>query len=370
MRRKIKSQLNKLKNFTRATRRSRTRKVGLAPGTLVYVGEKKTDKTTVTATDYDPDNYREFRPESVEECLPLKESKSASWINIDGLHEVELIGKYGEAFGLHPLVQEDILDTGQMPKMDYHAQQLFVILKGFHESEDQSHLETEQISLVLGPGYVLTFQERPDNFLEGLKKRIASSPKTRIRSMGSSYLAYAIIDYIVDSYFITLEQLEERVDRLEERLIRNPVEDILGEIYHLKRELLFFRKIVWPVRLMVSDLSKMEMPILGPQLEPFLHDLYDHLVHLVESIDTLREVITGLHETHQAAIGNRLNKVMHLLTIVATIFIPLTFIAGIYGMNFQYMPELDWPWGYPMVLGVMIGLALVMLGLFKWKRWL
>jgi magnesium transporter len=342
---------------------------GLAPGTLVHVGEKKVEKVRIRIIDYDEEKLEERELESVDECFPYADKPTVTWINIDGLHEVEVIEKIGKNFGLHPLVLEDIVHTGQRPKMEEYEGYIFLITKMLSYDEVEDKLRTEQFSLILGPNYIITFQEEVGDVFEMVRERLRKG-KGRIRKHPPDYLAYALIDAVVDHYFLVLEKIGEKVESLEEELVTNPTPETLQTIHHLKRELIFLRKSVWPMRELIGGLERGESSLVGEKTTVFLRDVYDHTIQVIDTVETLRDMVSGMLDVYLSSLSNKMNEVMKVLTIIATIFIPLTFIAGIYGMNFEFMPELKWHWGYPIVWVIIIAIAVIMLFYFRRKRWL
>jgi magnesium transporter len=348
----------------------RSVKGGLPPGTLVHIGERKVDQTKIRTITYDERHVQEQTPQTVEECLPPEDQAGVTWINVDGLHETEALGKLGERLGLHPLVAEDILNTDQRPKMEDYGDYLFVVLKSLYHVDEQSREpEIEQISLVLGPNYVLSFQEREGDEFDPIRERIHSD-KGRVRKTGADYLLYALIDLIVDQYFVVLERLGDRMESLEEELIADPTTETLHLIHHLKQEMAFLRKSMWPLREVIGGLERSESPLIHESTALYLRDVYDHTIQVIDAVETFRDMLSGMLDIYLSSLSNRMNEVMKVLTIIATVFIPLTFIAGVYGMNFGYMPELEWPWGYPLVWFVMIVIAALMVLYFRKKRWL
>lgn len=344
-------------------------KTGLSPGSLVFVGHKKTDKTAIDIMDFNPTELREFRTENPEDFFPLKDSADISWIDIKGIHNTQQIAKIGEHFQIHPLVLEDILNTRQRPKIDFYDDYIFAVLKMISWNEKRKSIETEQISLIIGQNYVISFQEKEDDIFDPLRERIRKG-KGRIRNMGSDYLAYAMLDITVDNYFLVLEGIGEHMEILEERLLKNPDKKILKEIYVFKRENLLLRKAVWPMRELISQLERSELALIKKKTRPFLRDLYDHTIQVIDTVETNRDMTAGLLELYLSTMSNKTNEVMKVLTIIATIFIPLTFIAGVYGMNFDHMPELHWPWAYFAIMGIMGLIALGMLWYFRRIKWL
>jgi len=349
--------------------KKRSKKAGLPPGTLVHIGEQKAEETRITIIDYDETHFQEEEIETVEDCFPFKDKPTVTWINVDGIHQVEVLELLGNCFGLHPLVLEDILNTDQRPKMEDFGDYIFVVLKTFSYNDQSDEVEPEQISLILGPSFVLSFQERAGDVFDPIGGRIRSN-KGRIRRMGADYLAYSLLDSIVDHYFIVLEQVGEEVEFLEEELVTNPTPETLQTIHNLKRDMIFLRKSVWPLREVIGALERGESPLVQESTGIYLRDVYDHTIQVIDTIETFRDMISGMLDIYLSSVSNRMNEVMKVLTIIATIFIPLTLIAGLYGMNFKYMPELEWRWGYPMVWLVMLVIGILMLVYFRRKKWL
>jgi magnesium transporter len=349
--------------------KKRSQKAGLPPGTLVHIGEQKAEKVSITVIDYDEARFQEEEIETVDECFLFKDKPTVTWINVDGIHEVEVLELLGDCFGLHPLVLEDILNTDQRPKLEDFGEYIFVVLKTFSYNDQNGELEPEQISLILGPSLVLSFQEKEGDVFNPIRERIRSS-KGRIRRMGAGYLAYALLDSIVDNYFIVLEKVGEKIEFLEEELVTNPTPETLQTIHNLKRDMIVLRKSVWPLREVIGSLERGESSLIGESIEIYLRDVYDHTIQVIDTIETFRDMISGMLDIYLSSVSNRMNEVMKVLTIIATIFIPLTLIAGIYGMNFQHMPELGWRWGYPMVWLIMLAIGVLMLVYFRRRNWL
>lgn len=345
------------------------KKAGLPPGTLVHVGEKKAEEVKITVMDYNEKDLEERELPSLAECFAYKDGPNLTWINVDGLHEVEIVRKIGEHFGLHPLVLEDIVHTDQRPKVEDYEQYLFMICKMFMFEEAESRIDTEQFSLILGQNFILTFQEREGDVFEPVRERLRKG-KGRIRTAGMDYLAYALVDAVVDNYFVVLEKIGERIERLEEAMTEDPGPETMQMIHHLKRELIWLRKSVWPLREVIGRLEREEISLIQEKTTIFLRDVYDHTIQVIETIETFRDMTSGMLDLYLSTISNRMNEVMKVLTIIATIFIPLTFIAGIYGMNFKYMPELEWHWGYPVVLIIMLVVVIIMIFWFRRKRFI
>jgi len=347
----------------------RSKKAGLPPGTLVHIGEKKAEVSKINVMDYDEAHFQEKEIKTIEECFIFKDKPTVTWINVDSLHQVEILEKMGECYGLHPLVLEDILNTDQRPKMEDYGEYVYLVLKMLDYNDKSNEIESEQISLILGPNFVFSFQEREGDTFTPIRERIRNN-KGRIRKMGADYLAYTLIDSIVDNYFIILEKLGEKIEFLEEKLVTHPTSEILQGIHHLKRELILLRKVVWPLREVVSGLIRAESSLVQESTKVYLRDIYDHTIQTIDTIETYRDMVSSMLDIYLSSVSNRLNAVMKVLTIIATIFMPLTFIAGIYGMNFKYMPELEWRWGYPTIWFVVILIGISMLIFFKRKKWL
>jgi len=347
----------------------RSRKAGLPPGTLVYTGGPSAEPVRITLIDYDEQHVQEKQLASIEECFPFLAAPTVTWVNIDGLHDVSVIEKLGKAFELHPLLLEDILSTAQRPKFEDYDESLFLVLKMLRFREDHAVIETEQVSLIVGPNFVLSFQERVGDVFDPIRDRIRNA-KGRIRKLGADYLAYSLVDAIVDSYFLILERLGERIEQLEEELVGNPSQRTLQQIHALKREMITLRRSIWPLRELVSGLQRSESPWIAESTRIYLRDVYDHTIQIIDTIESFRDMVSGMLDIYLSSISNRMNAVMKVLTIIATLFIPLTFIAGVYGMNFEHMPELEWRYGYAVVWAVMICVAAIMLVYFRRRKWL
>lgn len=343
--------------------------IGLLPGTIVHIGEKKAGKIKISIMDYDEEHFLEKEAVTVEECFPFKDKPTVTWINIDGIHQEELIEKIGLHYNVHPLILEDIANTGQRPKLEDFSDYLFIVLKMLYYNEKKREIKIEQVCVIIGSNFVISFQESEGDVFNPVRERVRNG-KSRIRKMGPDYLAYALIDAVVDNYFIILEKLGEEIEVLEEELVENPKVLTLHEIHKLKRELIFLRKSVWPLREVISALERSESSLMKKTTLIYLRDVYDHTIQVIDTVETFRDMASGMLDTYLSSMSNRMNEVMKVLTIIATIFIPLTFIAGIYGMNFKYMPELEWQWGYFVIWGVMAVISIGLLLFFKKKKWL
>ena len=347
----------------------RSRKAGLPPGTPVHLGERKSDTTRLTLLHYDEQRAVEQEMKTAQECLALRDSPGVSWINITGLHEVETLAQFGDACGLHPLVLEDILNTDQRPKLEDYGEYLYIVIKRLGNGAPANEISTEQISLILGHNLVISFLESDSGVFNVVKDRILNN-RGRIRRLGADYLVYTLMDAVVDNYFAIFEKLGERIEILQETIISRPTPASLQTLHALKRELLFLRKSVWPLREVVSGLQRGDSTLIHKDTWFYLRDVYDHTIHVIDTIETYRDMLASMMDIYLSSLSIRLNEVMKVLTIIATIFMPLTFIVGLYGMNFQHMPELSWRWGYPLVLLVMAGVTAGMLVFFRRKKWI
>lgn len=341
----------------------------MPPGSLVFIGNQKVANITVSVFNYDSEKVTIFNLDDIREAAAYKTSPEITWINVDGIHDPDFIRNLGESFDIHPLLLEDILNTGQRPKIEDVDTYLFFVLKMLQYDEQSHRIISEQISLILGESYVITLQEQPGDVFETVRERI-SKGKGRVRSSGADYLAYVLLDTIVDNYIYIVERIGENVEDLEELIISNSSADLLTEINDLKQEIHFLRKSIRPVQESIMKLLKLETPLIRKTTIPFLKDLQDHIVHASEAVDTYTELLSDHFNTYNALINNRMNDIMRVLTVIATIFIPITFLAGIYGMNFDYMPELRWKFAYFIVWGIFLFVIISMLIYFKKRKWL
>jgi magnesium transporter len=349
--------------------KKRSIKSGLPPGSLVFVGDSRAEEATITVLEYGEGVCREETLKDLISCYPRTDGNNVTWIDIDLVHQVDLVEKIGRCFDLHPLVMEDILNTDQRPKLEDFGDYLYVVLRSLSCVGNTCAMETEQVSLVIGKNFVISFQEKDGSTFDKIRERIKGG-KGRILKSGADYLAYSILDTIVDNYFLVLEHVGERIEALEDALVSHPAPATLRTMHAIKRELIFLRRSVWPLREVLNGLQREDSSLVSEGTRVYLRDVYDHTIHVIDTLETFRDMISGMLDIYLSSISNRLNEVMKVLTIIATIFIPLTFIVGIYGMNFHFMPELEWRWGYP---GVMILMALVTCGMlcfFKRKKWL
>ncbi len=347
----------------------RGKKAGMPPGTPVFVGERKQAITDISIIDYAKEHIEEIPLASVEDCARFKDSPNITWINVNGIHDVSTIQTLGNLFGLHPLTIEDISNSSQRPKIEEFDNYILFALKMLTYSAEKKGIQNENVSLILGANYVISFQERRGDVLDPLRDRIRTG-KGKIRGVGADYLVYAIMDGVIDEYFVALEKMGDHIEEIDDQILTEPDASHMHELHRLKREIVFLRKIVWPLRENASVVGKLTSPLMSESIRPFLRDLYDHTIQIIDLVEVYRDIIGGMHDTFLSSVSNRMNEIMKVLTIIGTIFIPLTFIAGIYGMNFVNMPELKWTWGYFGLLGVMTTIALGMLAIFKKRKWL
>ena len=347
-------------------RRPRT-KIGAPPGTLIHVGERKTERVRLHLIDYDAEHLEERELTRVEECQDYRERPTVTWLNIDGLHDIAVIEEVGRCFGIHPLVQEDILNADQRPKLEDYEDYLFLVLKML-QHDPAGGVRTEQVSLILGPNFVLSFQEKEGDVFNQVRERLRTN-KGRLRKAGPDYLAYTLLDSIIDNYFVIVEELGDSIELMEEELVTAPSPSTLQKIHQFKREMIHLRKSVWPLREVINALQREDPPLVQESTRIFLRDIYDHTIQVAETVENYRDIIAGMLDIYLSSISLRMNEVMKVLTVIATIFIPLTFIAGVYGMNFDYMPELHWKWAYPTVWGIMIAIGVGMIFYFRKKKW-
>jgi magnesium transporter len=364
----VSDRLGQIRVMGRLVRRA-VKKPGTAPGTLVHSGEQMVERPVITYMDYDAEELHEAQVSDVAGCVPMKDSPTVSWIDVDGLHDVELVRRLGEEFGWHPLMLEDIVSVGQRPKLEEYDGALYIVIQMLRWNTTTQQADQEQLSLVLGDRYVFTFQERVGDVFDSVRERLRTS-RGRIRARGPDYLTYALIDAVVDNYFVVLEGIGQLTEGLEEEVIVDPRERTIQRLHALKRELLSIRRAVWPLRDLMSSLVRDELERFTDETQVYLRDVHDHAVHVLDTVEALRDVVSGMMDLYLSTVSFRTNEIMKVLTVMASIFIPLTFFAGVYGMNFQHMPELHLWWAYPTLLVLMLVLAGSMVAFFKRKGWL
>ena len=345
------------------------RQVGLPPGTLLEKGAVRSEPVKVWVREYNGDSFSEQQREAASFDGQLSVRKDAvTWIHVTGVHSTAVVEKLGRCFGLHPLVMEDIVGANHRAKLEDYEEHVFLVAQAVYHTEDGEYT-SEQISIILGENYVVSFQESCHDLFAPVLARIKSG-KGRICRLGADYLAYALIDTVVDYYFVMIEDLGEQIEQMEEQLVLEPERSMVSSIYALKNELLFMRKAVRPLREVLNSLERGDSRFFSDATLLYLRDVYDHIIQVLDTLETYREMVTGMLDIYLSSVSHKLNEIMKVLTIISTIFIPLTFLAGVYGMNFKYMPELEWRWGYPFIWAVMIVAALIMVRYFRRKQWM
>lgn len=346
-----------------------TQKVGMPPGTLLHIGAVRCEKIKITMICYSKEDWIEQQFENIDELLKYECSADMTWVHISGIHRVDIIEKIGAKFALHPLVLEDIVNTNQRPKLEENEDYIYIVLKMINYDEHKDKIDFEQISMIVGRNYILSFQENDNDTFQQIRDRVKKAD-SRIRTKDIDYLAYTMIDYVVDHYYVVLEYLGEKIETLEDRLLLDPGPDALTDIHQLKNEMLFVRKAIWPLREVINALARGDSSLFHHDTLIYLRDVYDHIIQVFDAIEIYRDIVTGMIDIYLSSVSYKLNEVMKVLTIIATIFIPLTFIVGLYGMNFKYMPELEWKWGYPAVLLFMSIVTIFMIAYFRKKKWI
>ena len=349
-------------------RHNLAKRAGQPPGTLHVNNASPHPSALIRVIDYDATNLLEKTVRQISECFSFRDTETVTWINIDGLGDSKIIEDIGKHFSIHPLIIEDIFNTGQRPKTEDLGQYLYLHLKMISLSDTEPGIKIEHISLLLGPNYLISFQENIGDIFDPVRERIRKNG--RIRKFGPDHLAYALIDAIVDNYFIVMEKLEGQVEDLEEELVTNPTQDSLQKINSLKKDVMFLRKSVWPLREVINTLERSDSPLVLESTAIYLRDVYDHTIQVIDTLETFHDMVSGMIDIYLSGLSYKMNEIMKVLTLIATIFIPLTFIVGLYGMNFRYMPEIEWEYGYYSVLLVMVLVVMGMLTYFHRKKWI
>ena len=347
----------------------RSQKAGLPPGTVVHVGDKPDAPVKLTVMHFDEQHFVEYDASEIETCLQSLQQPGVTWLNVAGLHDANLIETLGDRLGLHPLVLEDIANTSQRPKVEDYESFFFIVLKMLEYEQAEGQVLVEQVSLVLGENYLLSFQEDESDVFDPVRTRLRNGAG-RLRKLGPDYLAYSLIDAVVDNYFIILEEIGDEIEAIEEQVSLHPEQQPLPVIYRLKREMIALRRAVWPLREVIAALQHSESPLIQPGTVIYLRDIYDHTIQIMDTVESMRDLLSGMLDVYLSVLSNRMNEIMKVLTVFSTIFIPLTFLAGVYGMNFRHFPEINWPFGYAffwLICGVVV---LLMLLYYRRKRWL
>lgn len=342
---------------------------GLPPGTLVYDRERRVADVAIRVMDYGPGACHVHRPKTIEETFALRDSTTVSWIDIEGLHDTEMLNRFGAHFGLHPLVLEDILNTHQRPKLEEYEEYLFIVARMLTVASGKDALHSEQVSIILGKRFVITMQEIPGDVFDPVRKRVEQG-RGRARRMGPDYLVYSLLDSMVDGYFVLLEKIAERIEKVEQNIAQSPKPQDLADVHELRRELVYLRRNIWPLRDVVAGMDRSESELVHDDTRVYLRDLHDHVVQVVESMENFRDVLASLQDLYVSGLSQRTNEVIRVLTVISTIFVPLTFLAGVYGMNFKFLPELEWRWGYLSFWIVSIAVVISLLAFLRRRGWL
>ena len=365
-----------LRHVQHQLRPRRKKRPGTPPGVLVYEGEAPSAPASISLIDYDASRISECEVTDVSTCAAYRDPSTVTWINVEGIHEVDKVEELGGMFGMHPLTLEDVVSPRQRPKLEEYDTYIYVALQMMHYDHDSGTVQPEQVSIVFGDGFLISFQEgRVGDAFDPVRRRLRES-RGHVRSLRADYLAYALIDVVVDYYLEILEGLGEHVEALEDLVTTRTDTSLLRDINALRRSMLVLRRAVWPLRDVIVALERTNHPFVSDAIDPYLRDVYDHTVRTVELIESSREILASLVDVHLSTVNNSMNEVMRVLTIIATFFLPLTFIVGIYGMNFNpaasplNMPELNWFFGYPFAWALMLGTAGVMYFYFRRKGWL
>ncbi|HEX5637247.1 MAG TPA: magnesium/cobalt transporter CorA [Gammaproteobacteria bacterium] len=344
-------------------------KSGMPPGSLVHVGEVHANQSRITLLSYNKEKFEELAVESISEIIQYRSSQAVTWVNVEGLSNVEVIESIGNLFDVHPLVLEDILNTHQRPKFEDYENYLYIVLKGLIPEQTSFAINSEQISILIFDNFVFTFKEKVDDMFLPVIQRIKNG-KGRFRSLGADYMAHAILDIIVDQNFSIMDSLSETIDAIEEEILTNPTANSLKTMQSVKREIIYMRRYVSPLRELLAALMRSDSRLVQEHTLIYYRDVLDHVLRVSESLDSYRDILSNLLDVYNSSISNKMNEVMKVLTVFASIFIPLTFIVGIYGMNFEYMPELKWRWAYPALWISFVVITVSLLMYFRKKKWL
>ncbi len=347
----------------------KTGKIAASPWTVKYIWKDRDEKVKINFINYNESTSSQKILKSIKDLIPFNDDKSKKWINIIWVHNEDLINEIGEQYNIHPLVLEDVANTTQRPKIEEYDDYLFVIIKTIYFSSENHEVTIEQVSLLVWKDYVISFQERENHVFKWVIERIINK-KWKISKMWSDYLMYAIIDAVIDQYFFVLEQISEKMEELEDELMFSSNQKLLNKIYSIKKEIVYLKKSIWPLREVINTLQNTESHIINKHSHVYLRDIYNHTIQVIETVETFRDLTSGMLDLYLSTVSNKLNEIMKILTIFSAIFIPLTFIAWVYWMNFEFMPELSMKWAYPVWWVGVITLIVVMIVVFKKKKWL
>lgn len=348
--------------------KSRSSKRGLEPGSLIHIGDVKRESTKIAIYKYNEQSFELSEPDSIHHHAFSESNDYVTWVNIEGLHDVKLLDSIGKHYKLHPLIIEDILNTDQRPKIEVYKEYIFISIKTIEYDKIVNDFIIEQQSIVIGKNYVLSFGERDTDIFEPIISRLKSGVG-RGRMLGADYMAYSLLDIIVDNYYSIIEGISDRIEAIEDETIERATSDTLKNIRRLRRQVLFLNKFVWPLREIMSTLERRESDLINESVEAYIRDLYDHVIQVLDTSETLRDILTSIIDIYISNSSNKMNEIMKVLTIISTVFMPLSFIVGVYGMNIANMPELHWKWMYPTLWAIMIFISIIMLVYFKKKKW-
>ncbi|MEC4750569.1 magnesium/cobalt transporter CorA [Methylomicrobium sp. Wu6] len=344
-------------------------KSGMPPGSLVHVGDVHDHIQSISVINYNASQIEKRTLASVDDILPYITPDTITWIIVNGLQNVSVIEAIGRYFGIHDLVLEDILNTHQRPKFEDFENYLYIVFKAITLQNGDASVEYEQISLLLLNNIVFTFKEKPDDILDPIINRL-NIPQSHLRAQGSDYLVYVIMDTVIDEYFALQDTFDDLIETIEDELLTNPTNDTLTAIQKIKRELIYLRRSISPLRELLAAIHRSESPLLSERTKHYFTDVYDHAIRIIEALESYRDLISGMLDIYLSSISNKMNETMKVLTVFSTLFIPLTFIAGVYGMNFEFMPELKWRWGYPLLWVIFIAISGLLLNFFRKRKWL
>jgi magnesium transporter len=343
-------------------------KKGLPPGTPIHIGQRRIDVPKILLIDFNAEKIIIETNPTTEQLTQPPPKQMVRWIHLSGVHDVELVQAICRPYKIHPLVVEDVVNTEHRPKLEVQSEYIFIVLKVFNLSEEDGVI-LEQVSILLGQSFILTFQESADELFQSIIPRLQQS-HGNLRASGPDYLAYTVLDVIVDEYFVFTESLSEKIEELEDEVIEDPTTQTLQDMYRLKRIVSIARRNLWPLRENVGRIYRDPSPLIIPATGIYLRDLYDHVIQVNDYLESYREALSSMLDTYLSSVSNRMNAVMKVLTVISTVFIPLTLIAGIYGMNFYNMPELSWSYGYTTIMLVMLILGTIMLSYFRKIEWI
>ncbi len=361
---------NRKTSSIRKITKTSSKKAGLPPGTIVYIGENRESKSEIDIFNYSEKIFNERKIDTFDACLKYLNNETITWVNIEGIHNIDIIKSLGKEFNINNLVLEDMANTNQRAKISEFSGYIYIILKMLSYNEVNKQVESEHVSIIFAENYVITLQEGTEgDVFRPVRERLRVE-SSYIRKLGSDFMVYSLLDVIIDNYFVIMEKIGEEMEFIDEELINNPTPSTLDQIYSLKREILYIRKCIWPLREIINKIERDESSFIKDKTKIYFRDVYEHAIQAIDTIETYRDIISGMMDLYLSSISNKMNEIMKVLTIIGTIFIPLTFIVGVYGMNFEYMPELKMHYSYPVVWLIMLILGIFMLIMFRRRNWI